>query len=49
MANFGGMLTFLLKGGLGLAITLAEKVKLFQYATSTGHAHSLLFSNPTDL
>jgi methionine-gamma-lyase len=50
MANgFGGMLTFQLKGGLGAAITLSEKIKLFQYATSLGHAHSLLFYYPTDL
>ncbi|MBN1659374.1 MAG: aminotransferase class I/II-fold pyridoxal phosphate-dependent enzyme [Anaerolineae bacterium] len=46
---YGGMLTFQLKGGLGAAITLAEKIRLFQYATSLGHAHSLLFYYPTDL
>jgi cystathionine beta-lyase/cystathionine gamma-synthase len=46
---FGGMLTFQLKGGLGAAITLAEKIQVFQYATSLGHAHSLLFYYPTDL
>jgi cystathionine beta-lyase/cystathionine gamma-synthase len=46
---YGGMLTFQLKGGLGAAITLAEKIKLFKYATSLGHAHSLLFYYPTDL
>ncbi|MBN1877034.1 MAG: PLP-dependent transferase [Anaerolineae bacterium] len=49
MADFGGMLTFRLKGGLGSAITLAEKIKLFSYATSLGHAHSLLFYYPTDM
>ncbi len=49
MSGFGGMLTFQLKGGLGAAITLAEKIRLFQYATSLGHAHSLLFYYPTDL
>jgi cystathionine beta-lyase/cystathionine gamma-synthase len=49
MSGFGGMLTFQLKGGLGAAINLAEKVKLFAYATSLGHAHSLLFYYPTDL
>jgi cystathionine beta-lyase/cystathionine gamma-synthase len=49
MYGFGGMLTFQLKGGLGAAITLAEKIKLFQYATSLGHAHSLLFYYPTDI
>ena len=49
MSDFGGMLTFQLKGGLGAAINLAEKIKLFQYATSLGHAHSLLFYYPTDI
>jgi methionine-gamma-lyase len=49
MTGFGGMLTFQLKGGLGAAITLSEKIKVFSYATSLGHAHSLLFYYPTDL
>lgn len=49
MSAFGGMLTFQLKGGLGATITLAEKIRLFSYATSLGHAHSLLFYYPTDL
>jgi methionine-gamma-lyase len=49
MSGFGGMLTFQLKGGLSAAINLAEKIKLFQYATSLGHAHSLLFYYPTDI
>ena len=49
MSAFGGMLTFQLKDGLGAAITLAEHIKLFQYATSLGHAHSLLFYYPTDI
>lgn len=49
MEEFGGMLTFQLEGGLGAAITMAEKIELFQYATSLGHAHSLLFYYPTDL
>jgi methionine-gamma-lyase len=49
MSDFGGMLTFRLKGGLGAAITLAEKIRLFSYATSLGHAHSLLFYYPTDM
>lgn len=47
--GFGGMVTFQLKGGLGAAITLSEKIRLFRYATSLGHAHSLLFYYPTDL
>jgi methionine-gamma-lyase len=49
MSDFGGMITFQLKGGLGAAINLAEKIRLFSYATSLGHAHSLLFYYPTDL
>ena len=49
MSDFGGMLTFQLKGGLGAAIDLSEKIKVFQYATSLGHAHSLLFYYPTDI
>ena len=49
MSGFGGMLTFQLKDGLGGAIDLSEKVRLFSYATSLGHAHSLLFYYPTDL
>jgi methionine-gamma-lyase len=49
MSDFGGMLTFQLRGGLSAAINLAERIKLFQYATSLGHAHSLLFFYPTDI
>ena len=49
MSAGSGMLTFQLKGGLGAAITLSEKVKVFHYATSLGHAHSLLFYYPTDM
>ncbi len=49
MSAGGGMLTFQLKGGLGAAITLAERIRLFTYATSLGHARSLLFYYPTDL
>jgi methionine-gamma-lyase len=49
MKDSGGMLTFQLKDGLGGAINLAENIHLFQYATSLGHAHSLLFYYPTDI
>jgi cystathionine beta-lyase/cystathionine gamma-synthase len=49
MKGFGGMITFQLKDGLGAAINLAEKIRIFAYATSLGHAHSLLFYYPTDL
>ena len=49
MTAFGGMLTFQLKDGLGAAIDLAERIRLFAYATSLGHAHSLLFYYPADL
>jgi len=49
MTGFGGMLSFQLKTGLEGAINLAENIKLFQYATSLGHAHSLIFYYPSDL
>jgi methionine-gamma-lyase len=49
MSGFGGMITFQLKGGLGATISLSERIKLFSYATSLGHAHSLLFYYPTDM
>ena len=49
MAAGGGMIAFQLRDGLGAAITLAERIKLWAYATSLGHAHSLLFYYPTDL
>ncbi len=49
MRAYGGMLTFQLRDGLGAAINLAERIQLFSYATSLGHAHSLLFYYPTDL
>ena len=38
-----------LRSGLGAAITLAEKVKVFTYATSLGYPTSLLFYYPYDL
>jgi len=49
MSAYGGMLTFQLKHGLGAAITMAERIRLFTYATSLGHARSLLFYYPTEL
>lgn len=49
MTDYGGMVTFQMKGGLGSVIDLSERIRLFQYATSLGHAHSLLFFYPTDL
>lgn len=49
MSDFGGMISFQLKGGLGAAISLSERIKVFSYATSLGHAHSLLFYYPTDV
>lgn len=49
MTDFGGMFSFRLKGGLGAAISLCERIKVFTFATSLGHAHSLLFYYPTDL
>lgn len=49
MSGFGGMISIQLRGGLSAAITLSEKIKVFTYATSLGHAHSLMFYYPTDL
>ena len=49
MSGFGGMISIELKGGLSSAISLSEKIKVFTYSTSLGHAHSLLFFYPTDL
>jgi len=49
MKGFGGMLTFQLREGLSAALKMAERVKVFSYATSLGHPHSLLFYYPTDL
>ena len=43
------MLSFRLKDGIGASISLLEKVKVFTYATSLGHAHSLLFYYPTEM
>ncbi len=46
MRAFGGMLTLQLKGGLGAAITLAEKIRLFKYATSLGTPTACSFIIP---
>ncbi|HSV98263.1 MAG TPA: PLP-dependent aspartate aminotransferase family protein [Spirochaetota bacterium] len=45
----GGMITMRLKRGLGAAVALAEKIRIFTYATSLGHPRSLLFYYPTDM
>jgi cystathionine beta-lyase/cystathionine gamma-synthase len=45
----GGMITMHLKRGLGGAVALAEKIRVFTYATSLGHPRSLLFYYPTDM
>ena len=49
MSGFGGILTFSLKEDLSAAIKMAERLKIFSYATSLGHPHSLVFYYPTDL
>jgi len=49
MSAYGGVLTFSLKEGIAAAVKMAEKIKLFTYATSLGHPHSLIFYYPTDL
>ncbi len=43
------MITMRLKRGLGAAVALAEKIRVFTYATSLGHPRSLLFYYPTDM
>lgn len=48
MSAPGAMMTIQLKGGLGAVISLSEKISVFHYATSLGHAHSLLFYYPAD-
>lgn len=45
----GGMIAMRLKRGLGAAVALAEKIRVFTYATSLGHPRSLLFYYPTDM
>jgi len=42
MKSFGGMLSFLVKGGWDEAVAVASRVKLFQNATSLGGAESLV-------
>jgi cystathionine beta-lyase/cystathionine gamma-synthase len=49
MSGFGGMLTFQPRGGMAAAIDMAERLRVFTYATSLGHARSLIFYYPTDL
>lgn len=47
--GFGGMVAFRLKEGMPAVVKMAEKIKIFTYATSLGHPHSLVFFYPTDL
>lgn len=42
MNGFGGMLSFLVKGGEPAAVSVAAKVKVFIRATSLGGSHSLI-------
>jgi cystathionine gamma-synthase len=42
MKSFGGMLSFLVKGGWDEAVAVAARVKLFQNATSLGGVESLI-------
>lgn len=42
MKGFGGMLSFLVKGGWDEAVAVASRVKLFQNATSLGGVESLI-------
>ncbi len=47
--GFGGMVAFRLKEGMPAVVRMAGKIKIFTYATSLGHPHSLVFFYPTDL
>ncbi len=49
MKAYGGMLAFQLREGLSAAIRMADRIKVFSFATSLGHPHSLIFYYPTDL
>jgi cystathionine beta-lyase/cystathionine gamma-synthase len=49
MSAGGGMISIQLKRGIEAAISLAEKARLFTYATSLGHARSLWFYYPSDM
>ncbi len=42
MSGFGGMITFFVKGGLPVARTMLEKVKIFALAESLGGVESLI-------
>ncbi|MCI0529906.1 MAG: PLP-dependent transferase, partial [Nitrospira sp.] len=42
MAQFGGMMSIQVKGGLQAAMTVAAKVKIFTRATSLGGTESLI-------
>ncbi len=48
MSNYGGMLTFQVGNGRGLAQQLADKLKVIHYAVSLGHHRSLVFYLPTE-
>ena len=47
MANFGGMLTFQVADGDSLAERMRNELKIFRYAVSLGHPHSLIYWLPT--
>lgn len=44
----GGVLSMILKGGIGTAVALAEKIRVFSFATSLGHLRSMLYYYPTE-
>ncbi len=46
--GYGGVLSIVLKGGIGAAVALAEKVRVFTFATSLGHLRSMLYFYPTE-
>jgi cystathionine beta-lyase/cystathionine gamma-synthase len=49
MNAFGGMVSFQFRGGIGAAITMAEKTKVATFATSLGHPNTLYFFYPWEM
>jgi cystathionine beta-lyase/cystathionine gamma-synthase len=47
MANFSGMMTFLVEDGPTLARRMVEKLEIIHYAVSLGHHRSLVYYIPT--
>lgn len=48
MANMSGLLNFPVENGPRVATILAERLRIFHYAVSLGHHHSLIVYLSTD-